>query len=47
MAFGAIGFGRQAKGLLAFVAGSAIRVLAMIRLGQFHFFLHFEDFCMA
>ena len=47
MAFGAIGFGCQAKGLLAVVADRAIRVLAMIRLGQFHFFLHLEDFCMA
>jgi hypothetical protein len=47
MAFGAVGFGCQAEGLLAIVTGRAIRVLAMIRLGQFHFFLHFEDFCMA
>ncbi len=47
MAFGAIGFGCQAKGLLAVVTDRAIRVLAMIRLGQFHFFLHLEDFCMA
>ena len=47
MAFGAIGFGRQAKNLLAVVAGRAIGVLAMIRLGQFHLFFHLKDFCMA
>ena len=47
MAFGAIGFGRQAEGLLAVVADRAIRFLAMICLGQLHFFLHLEDFCMA
>ena len=47
MAFGAIGFGCHAKGLLAVVAGRAILVFAMLRLGQFHFFLHLEYFCMA
>lgn len=47
MAFGAIAFGRQAKRLLAIVTGRAILVLAMVRLGHFHFFLHLEDFCMA
>ena len=47
MAFGAIGFGCQAEGLLAVMADRAIRFLAMIRLGQFHFFFRLEDFCMA
>jgi len=47
MALGAIGFGCQAEGLFAVVADRAIRFLAMIRLGQLHFFLHLEDFCVA
>ena len=47
MAFGAIGFGRQAKGLLAVVADCAILGFGMFRLGQLHLFFHLEDFCMT
>ena len=47
VAFGAIGFGREPKGLFAVVADSAVCVRAMVRLGNLRFFLHLEDFCMA
>jgi hypothetical protein len=47
VAFGAIGFGRQPKGLFTVVADSAICLLFMVRLGNLRVFLHFEDFCMA
>jgi hypothetical protein len=47
VAFGAIGFVLQPKGLFAIVAGSAICIRAMVRLGNLRLFLHLEDFCMA
>jgi hypothetical protein len=47
MAFGAIGFGCQAKGFLAVMTDRAILSFGMVRLGYFYFLLHLENFCMA
>jgi hypothetical protein len=47
MTFCTIGFGRQAKGLLAVVAGRAIFRFAMISLGNFRFLLRLEDLRVA
>jgi hypothetical protein len=44
MAFGAIGFGCQAKGLLAVMADRAILSLTMVRFGNLCLFFHLEDF---
>jgi hypothetical protein len=44
VAFGAIGFGGQAKSLFAVVADSAILSFAMVRFGNLCFFLHLEYF---
>lgn len=49
VAFGAIGFGRLAKGLFTVVAESitAIYALFVVCLGNLRLFLHLEDLCMA
>jgi hypothetical protein len=47
VAFRTVGFDRQAKGLLAVVAGRAILRLAVIFFGKFHFLLRLEDLRMA